>query len=293
MAGINMANKKQEINTLNVRMKKRRRVKQILVYGLLIVGAFFVMYPFIFMVMNSFKTGPEIMHHPNSLPDEISLRGYIGVFQSLNVFRLFLNTTFVATSVTIMSTIFSAMVAYGIIKTDIPGKKILFRIILGSLMIPEVILLVPRYMMMYTWEWINTYRVLIIPVAISAYNVFLLMQFMRQLEDSFLEAARIDGANEWQIFWKIAIPMSKPALSTVAILTFMGSWNDFLRPLLYIRDESLMTLQLALFQFKEAVPGQNLEQIWAATTMIAIPVVIIYLLLQKNFVKAFTGISLK
>ncbi|EOD01199.1 carbohydrate ABC transporter permease [Caldisalinibacter kiritimatiensis] len=276
-----------------IRIKRHKVIKNFIIYAILISGAFVVIYPFFFMVINSLKTGPEIMHHPNALPREISLKGYIGVFKLLDVPRLFLNTIFISGSVTILNTIFSSMVAYGIVKTQIPGRKVLFKIILGSMMIPGILLLIPTYMMMYNWNWINTYRVLIIPAAISAYNIFLMMQFMKQIDNAYLEAARIDGASEWQIFWKIVLPMSKPALATIMILTFMGSWNDFFGPLLYLRDESLMTLQLGLYRFSSSIPGKHIEQLWAATTMISIPVVIVFFFLQKNFIKAFTGIGLK
>ncbi|WP_105614866.1 carbohydrate ABC transporter permease [Vallitalea okinawensis] len=272
---------------------KKVKPKMVIIYTLLILGLFVVMYPFAFMIMNSFKTGPEIMHQPNAFPTELSFRGYIGVFQTLNIPRLFANTIFVAGSITLLNTIFASMVAYGIVKCDIPEKEILTKIILASMMIPGILLLIPTYMMMYNWEWVNTYRVLIIPAAISAYNIFLMMQFMTQIEDAYLEAARIDGSSEWLVFWKVVLPMAKPALSTVAILTFMGAWNDFFGPLLYIRDESLMTLQLALFKFQSSIPGENLEQIWAATTLITLPVVIVFFFMQKNFIKAFTGVGLK
>lgn len=274
-------------------IKKHKAIKNFIIYTILILGAFVVIYPFFFMIINSVKTGPEIMHYPNALPEKISLNGYIGVFKSLNVPRLFINTIFISGSVTILNTLFSSMVAYGIVKTQIPGRKALFKIILGSMMIPGILLLIPTYMMMYNWNWINTYRVLIIPAGISAYNIFLMMQFMKQINNAYLEAARIDGASEWQIFWKIVLPMSKPALATIMILTFMGSWNDFFGPLLYLRDESLMTLQLGLYRFSSSIPGKHIEQLWAATTMISIPVVIVFFFLQKNFIKAFTGIGLK
>ncbi|AGB40244.1 ABC-type sugar transport system, permease component [Halobacteroides halobius DSM 5150] len=280
-------------NKLNLTPKQKKIGKKTGLYLVLILGSFVVMYPFFFMIMNSFKEGTRILHAPNALPKQLSLQGYIGVFKSLNIPRLFFNSTFIACSVTFLNVLCSAMVAYGIIKTDVPGKKILFRSALGSMMLPPVLLLVPKYMMMYNWGWINTYRVMIFPVMLSGYNIFLVMQFMRQLDDAYLEAARIDGANEWQVFWKVALPMVKPGLATVTILTFMGSWNDFIRPLLYIRNESLMTLQLALYRFQTSIPGKNIEQLWAATTLISIPVVIVFFFLQKNFVKAFTGVGLK
>ena len=119
-----------------------------------------------------------------------------------------------------------------------PGREFWLKLILSSMMIPAILFTIPVYMMMYDWGWINTYRALIIPGAISAYNIFLLVQFMKQIDDAYLEAARIDGASEWRVFYKVVLPMLRPALATVGILTFMGAWNDFMGPLLYIRDDS-------------------------------------------------------
>lgn len=112
---------------------------------------------------------------------------------------------------------------------------------------------------------------------------------MTQVDEAYLEAARIDGASEMRIFFKVVLPMMRPAMATVGILTFMGAWNDFMGPLLYIRDDSMLTLQLALFKFQQDIPAGNLEQVWAMTTMIAVPVVFVFFFMQKNFIKAFTG----
>ncbi len=272
---------------------KKKQMQKIFIYAVLVLCAIVVIYPFFYMVMNSFKTGPEIQHNPTALPQGLSFEGYTGMFDTLNVPLLFFNTTLVAGILTLLNTFISAMVAYGIVKTDVPGKKILFRIILASMMIPGILLTIPTYMMMYSWDWINTYRVLIFPGSVSAYNIFLVIQFMKQVDDAYLEAARIDGAGEWDIFCKIVLPMCKPVLATVFILAFMGSWNDLFGPLLYIRDKSLWTLQLGLYRFNTSTPGTYLEQIYAAMTFITIPVVIVFLFLQKNFIKAFTGIGLK
>lgn len=280
-------------DALNRKYRRKKKLKNIILYTILTIGSIVVLYPFLFMVMNSFKTGPAIMNEPLSLPKSLNLNGYIGVFTNLNIPRLFLNTVFISGSVTVLNVLFSSMVAYGIVKGDLPHKALLKNIILVSMMIPGILLLIPTYIMMYKWNWINTYRVLIIPASISAYNVFLMIQFISQIDDAYLEAARIDGASELTIFFKVLLPMCKPALATIGILTFMGSWNDFMGPLLYLRGDSKMTLQLALYNFSGAIPGQYLEQLWAATTLVTFPVVIVYFFLQKNFVKAFTGVGLK
>lgn len=267
--------------------------KGIVIYSLLAIASTIVLYPFFFMIMNSFKSGTEIINSPNALPTSFSFEGYIQAFLSLNLGRIFFNTLFISISVTITNTLFSSMVAYAIVKMNLPGREFWIKLILTSMMVPAILFTIPTYMMLYSWDWVNTFQALIVPGMISAYNIFLLVQFLKQVDNAYIEAARIDGAGEITIFFKIVLPMIRPALATVAILTFMGAWNDFMGPLLYVRDDSLMTLQLALFKFVNDVPTDNLEQLWAMTTMIAVPVVFIFFFLQRNFIKAFTGIGVK
>lgn len=272
---------------------RKKHIKSIIMYAILILGLIIVVYPFFYMLMNSFKEAPEIMHNPTALPKKLSFDGYEGVFEALNVGRLFINSIFIATSVTLLNVLFASMVAYGVMKTGIKHKNTIVSFILGTMMIPGVLLLIPTYMMLYNWQWIDTYRVMIIPGMMSSYNIFLMIQFMKQIDDAYLEATRIDGANEFRVFISVVLPMAKPAIATLAILTFMGSWNDFIGPLLYLRDEAKMTLQLALYRFRTEVPGENAEQIWAATTMITVPITLLFFALQRNFIKAFTGIGIK
>ena len=274
-------------------VKRKINLSKVILYAALILGSIIVMYPFVFMVLNSFKSGTEIIHYPMSLPKDWTISGYIKVFTSLNIGVLFKNTIIISVSVTILNVILNSMVAYAITKLKFKGRDLLFKVVLGSMMIPAILLLIPTYTMMYNFGWVNTYRVMIIPTAISAYNIFLIRQFMSQIPNAYLEAARIDGANELQVFWKIVLPMSKPVLATVAILTFMNSWNDLFMALLYLRDESMFTLQLGLFSFKTTIPGQFLEQLWAATTLVTVPVVVVFFFLQRYFIEAFSGVGLK
>ncbi|WP_298837072.1 carbohydrate ABC transporter permease [Clostridium sp.] len=291
MATINISRKNNSSHFNENKFKKI--LVNIILYGILLIGSIIVLYPFFFLIMNSFKLGPEIMNSPLALPKSINFGGYTEVFKSLNIPRLFFNTIFIASSVTALNVLFSSMVAYAIVKLDVPFKSLTRNIILASMMIPSVLLLIPTYTMLYNWNWINTYRVLIIPMALSAYNIFLMIQFFTQIDDAYLEAARIDGANEFMIFNKVVLPMAKPALATISILAFMGSWNDFLNPLLYLRSDTKMTLQIAIYKFSNAIPGVHVEQLWAAMVLVSLPIVIIYFCMQKNFVKAFTGVGLK
>jgi multiple sugar transport system permease protein len=280
---------------MNPPVSGRRAVRwsRIVPYILLTLGAVVVLYPFFFMLMNSVKPGREILHNPNALPTELTFSGYSGVFQRLPVLLLFRNSLILAGATTVLNTALSALAAYALAKIPFPGRDKLFAFMLATMMIPGVLFLIPTYVLMYNLGWVNHFRALIIPSAVSVYNIFLLRQFMVTLPDELIEAARLDGATDIDIFWSVIMPLTRPALVTVAILTFMGGWNDFFGPLLYLPDPSLWTVQIGLLQFQSGVPGENAQEIWAATTMITVPLVIVYFFLQDQFVQAFANVKFK
>lgn len=274
---------------------KHRRIKwgRVAAYLLLLLGAVVVIYPLFYMVMNSFKPGPEIIHYPNRLPTKWVLTGYKLIWSELNLPRLFSNSLFLALSITILNVVLDGLAAYALAKIPFPGRGPLFGIMLGTMMIPSVLFLIPTYVIMYRLGWVPGFKALIIPGAVSVYSIFLLRQFIRQIPTELVEAARLDGASEPGIFFRVILPMSRPALSTVAILTFMGSWNDFFGPLLYLNTPELWTVQLGLYQFQTSVPGENAEQIWAAIVVITMPLVLLYFLLQDQFMAAFANVRFK
>jgi multiple sugar transport system permease protein len=262
-------------------------------YALLILGAIVVVYPFFYLMMNSIKPGPEILHAPNSLPSQITFSGYTGAFEYLNMLLLYRNSLIVAVTVTALNTLLSALAAYAISKIPFPGRDQLFGFMLATMMIPTVLFLIPTYVLMYRLGWVGHFRALIIPSAVSIYNIFLLRQFIGGIPNELIEATRLDGASELTIFYRLILPMSRPALATVAILTFMGSWNDFMGPLLYLNKPELWTVQLGLYQFQSSIPGQFEQEKWAAMALVTIPLIVVYFFLQDQFVKAFANTSLK
>jgi len=222
-----------------------------IVYLLLVLGALVVLYPFAYMVMNSFKFGPEILNSPTRLPTKLTLTGFQGVFQDLNMLLLFKNSLILAVSITFLNTFLSAMAGYAIAKIPFPGSKQIFSFMLATMMIPGVLFLIPTYVMMYRLGWVGHFYALIIPSAISVYNIFLIRQFVIGIPNEQIEAARLDGANDIQIFTKIILPLSRPVLATVAILSFIGSWNDFLASIsVDIRSRTAPV-------FRPAVPGSD------------------------------------
>ncbi len=277
-----------------VRLRTRKNLSQWLAYLILTLAALVVVYPFFYMVMNSFKPGPEIMHSPTRLPSRWVVTGYIAVWRELHVPLLFRNSLMLATSITLLNLLFDSLAAYALSKLHFPGRDALFNFMLATLMIPGIIFLIPTYAIMYRLGWVGHFRALIIPASISVYNIFLIRQFMQRIPDELVDAARIDGCGELGVYLRIVLPLSRPVLTTVAILTFMGSWNDFLGPLLYLmEDTSKWTVQLGLHHFNTSIPGENAEKIWAATTAISVPLILLYFSLQNQFMKAFSGMRLK
>jgi multiple sugar transport system permease protein len=263
------------------------------IYFFLILGALIVLYPFFYMVMNSFKFGPEILHSPTRLPTQITLSGYVGVFEKLNMLLLYRNSLIIAVSITLLNTFLSASAAYAIAKIPFPGRDKLFGFMLATMMIPGVLFLIPTYVIMYRLGWVGQFHALIIPAAVSVYNIFLIRQFIIGIPNELIEASRLDGANDLMIFIRMILPLSRPVLVAVAILSFIGSWNDFIGPLLYLNTPDKWTVQLGLYQFQTSIPGENIQEIWASMTLITLPLVIIYFFLQDQFVKAFANVSLK
>ncbi len=264
----------------------------VVAYVVLLLGAAAVIYPFVVMVMNSFKTGSELLNQQNLFPKVFTLTGYQGVFQELDVLRLFRNSLLLAVPITVLNTLLSALAGYAFAKIPFPGRNQAFGFMLATMMIPTVLFLIPTYVLIYNLGWVGQFQALIIPSAVTVFNIFLCRQFMSGIPDEVLESARMDGASELTIFVQIILPLARPALATVAILTFMGSWNDFFGPLLYLNQPQNWTLQLGLLQFRGATPGENAEQIWALTTLITLPLIVVYFFLQEQFVKAFANVSL-
>ena len=272
---------------------KRFTWTTLILYLLLVIGALIVLYPFAYMLMNSFKLGPEILHSPTALPTALTLSGYQGVFENLNILLLFKNSLILAISITLLNTFLSAMAGYAIAKIPFPGRKQIFSFMLATMMIPGVLFLIPTYVMMYRLGWVGHFYALIIPSAISVYNIFLIRQFVIGIPNEQIEAARLDGANDIQIFTNIILPLSRPVLATVAILSFIGSWNDFLGPLLYLNHPETWTVQLGLYQFQSSIPGEHIQELWASMTLITLPLILVYFLLQDQFIKAFANVSFK
>jgi multiple sugar transport system permease protein len=264
----------------------RKLVKKILVSSILLAGSLVILSPILWMVSTSLKTPGEIAQFPPAfLPDQFRWSNYIEAWNTAPFTRWALNTVFITVFVVIGSVLVNSLVAYGFAKIRFRGKNILFLIVLSTMLIPGFVLLIPQYMLFSNLGWVNTYLPLIVPAFLgNAFFIFLLRQFFMTLPNEMIEAAKIDGANHFQIWWKIAMPLMKPAVITIAILSFNGAWNDFLGPLLYINDEKLYTLQIGLQTFKGTVQTQW-HYLMAASVLVLLPIVLIFFFFQKHFIE--------
>ena len=215
------------------------------------------------------------------------------MFKKIPIGRAFLNSVFVSTSITTSVIIFGSMVGYALSRLEFKGRDLIFYIIIFTMTLPFQITLIPQYIIMVKFHWVDTYWALIVPYFMNALAIILFRQYFKSIPQSLIDAARIDGCNDLQIIFKILWPNSIPAIITVGILTFMNSWNSVLWPIIVIRKDSLMTMPQLVTLF--AVGGRAEGQLGvklAAATMLALPVVIAYLFFQKYFIQsmASTGI---
>jgi multiple sugar transport system permease protein len=273
----------------------RKRIQTIFVYLFLIVSSAATVLPLLWMVSTSLKSGNIIFQIPPQwIPDSLHWENYRRAITDIPFF-LYLKNTVIITFFRMIAEVFvSALVAYGFARFDFPGKNIWFMILLSTIMLPGEITMIPVFIMFSKLGWINTFKPLIIPAFFGgqAVFVFLLRQFFLTIPRELEEAALIDGATRFQIFYKIFLPLSKPALITIALFSFQGSWNDLLGPLMYLNDSSKFTLQLGLAMFN-GMTKVEWGPLMAASLLVLLPTLILFFSLQKYFVEgiSITGIK--
>jgi multiple sugar transport system permease protein len=263
-------------------------------YAVLGVGLLAMSLPFIWMVVSSVKPEAEVRRIPPTwLPETFTLENYQTLFDRLSFPTYFFNSALVAVVVTIGNVIFCSMLGYALAKLEFRGKQVIFVLVLGMLMVPAIAILVPLFVLVSNLGLTNTYPGLILPYLAAPLGVFLMRQYFLGLPDELIQAARVDGASEFRIFWNVMLPLCGPALATLAILTFLGSWNNFIWPLVVAQTEDRYTLPVALALYSV---GQNATQygvLLAGAVVVVLPVIAIFLALQRYFVQgiAMTGIK--
>ncbi|HET6293146.1 MAG TPA: carbohydrate ABC transporter permease [Kribbella sp.] len=262
------------------------------IYLIAILGLVAVAAPFVWMFLGSFKTQGELLQVPPTwLPEAPTTQNYDDLFSKANFPRYFLNSAVVALAVTAGNVIFCSMVGYALAKLRFRGRTGLFILVMGTLMVPGVVTFVPLFVLVTNAGLANSYPGLILPFLVSPFGVFLMRQFFSGLPDDLMDAGRVDGTSELGIFARIMLPLTKPALATLAILTFLGSWNNFLWPLVIAQTEDKYTLPVALALYSTGQNAQNFGLLMAGAVVVVVPVLVIFLVFQRHVTRgiAMTG----
>ena len=264
--------------------KRKKRILDTVCFILLAAAALTVLMPLWFMVSTALKDMDEIFTYPITwYPHNPVWSNFKDAWISADFTRWFFNSVFVAGFAILGGVLANSLVAYGFAKIRFPGRNILFTIILGTMMIPEFVTMIPQYVLYARLGWVGTYLPLIVPQFMgSAYFIFMLRQFYAGIPNSVIESAQMDGASHFCIWRKIMLPMAKPAIMTVVVLSFNWSWNDFLKPLLYLTDTARFTLQIGLKIF---VSQSNTQwnYLMAASCIVLLPIIVVFMCLQKYF----------
>jgi multiple sugar transport system permease protein len=255
--------------------------------------ALVIVFPFIWMLFTSFKPEAQIAQYPPRLfPTTWTLENYVNVWSRIPFARLLLNSIILAGGVTAISLFLDAMAAYALARLDFPGRDAIFIVILIALMLPFQVMFIPLFVVVHDLGMLDSYSGLIVPRATNAFGIFLLRQFFMTLPRELDEVARIDGTSEWGIFWKIILPLSGPALATLAVFHFMYNWNDFLWPLLITSSTEMRTLPAGLALFV----GQHVVEygvVMAGAVLTLLPLLVAFLFAQRYFIQgiAMSGIK--
>ena len=272
----------------------RRAPSRWWIYALLTLGLLLMVGPFLWMLLGSLKPQAEfLVTTPTFLPKNPTTNNFERLFGNLDFPRFFFNSSVVAVAVTIGNILFCPMLGYALAKLQWRGKRLIMGLVLATLMVPAGITLIPNFVLMRNLGLVNTYPGLILPFLVGPFGVFLTRQFMYGIPDELLEAARIDGANEWRIFWRIVLPITAPVLATLGILTFLGSWNSFLYPLVMAQEPQMYTLPVALATFATGQYQADHGMLMAGSVVLVLPVLIIFILFQRWITEGIATTGLK
>jgi ABC-type glycerol-3-phosphate transport system permease component len=271
-----------------------RSISLALAYLVTTILALLFLFPFLWMASSSLKTPQELVRIPPTfIPESWAWGNYIDAWKSQPFLTYFRNSTLI-TALNVLGRVIScSLVAFGFARTRFPGRNFLFVILLSTMMLPTQVTLIPQYLLFRHLNWINTIKPLTVPAFFgSAFHVFLLRQFFMNLPLELDEAAFMDGANRWSIYWRIVMPLSRPILLTVLIFTFINSWNDFFGPLLYLSTVDQMTIAVGLLYFRDQF-GAPFHYLMASSVMAVVPIIIVFFLAQRYFISSIIMTGLR
>jgi ABC-type glycerol-3-phosphate transport system permease component len=253
-------------------------------------------FPLLWMISTAFKPTGEIFDPGlNLIPRHLTLENFRYAFNAYPLLRNFFNSVFVASATTALSLFFSSLAGFAFAKLDFPGKRWLFAVMLGTLMVPGLVGLLPAFVIISKLGWVDTYQALIVPGVASAFGIFFMRQYIQSIPDELFDAARIDGLPDYGfgLYWRVVLPLIGPALATLAIVGFLGSWNNFLWPLMVLRSDSMYTIVLAVSALPSSQFNTPYGPIMAGTTIAVIPLIILFLVFQRQYVAGVMRVGLK
>ena len=274
------------------------RLWRVFVWVILVAGACIMILPFLWLVTSSLKTELAIFRFPPQwIPDPFRFQNYVDAWNAAP-FATYLRNSCLLLVVNEIAVLGSAsLCGYGFARIDFPGREFWFKVVMATVMLPGIVTMIPRFVIFARIRWVNTFLPLTVPAFFGggAFNIFLLRQFFRTLPTELADAARIDGSSELGIYSRIMLPLAKPALATIGVFTFMGVWNDFMGPLLYLaRDQDKYTVALGLAMFRNAFwQRTRWDLIMAASTMMILPVIVVFFLAQNYFIQGIQLTGLK
>lgn len=272
---------------------RSRTAKALVINAILIAAAVIVAFPLVWMLSVSFMpTGEASTYPPPLFPSEPTLENYRQLFARHEAGRYMLNSAIVATLATLISLAFNTMAGYAFAKLSFPGRDRLFRALLGALVIPSQVAMIPLFALVKEMGLVSTYGGVIVPAMASVFGIFLVRQYALSLPTELLEAARIDGASEFKIFRSVVVPLLKPILLTLAILTFLATWNDFMWPLIVLTDQKMHTLPVALAGLSREHVQDN-ELMMAGAVITTVPVLVLFLGMQRHYIAGILAGSVK
>lgn len=276
----------------------RRRVGRILLAITAIVLAVIWALPLLWVVSSSFKPHFEIVGPVRQwLPQVPTLNNWNNLVdptgRAVNIFVAFANSTVVAIAATVGALLVCSMAAYAFARLRFPGRGPLFVILLATLMLPFEVILVPLFLQFHRFGLLNSYTALILPHVVSVLGIFLLRQFMLSIPSELEDAGKVDGANTWQVFWHVILPLTRPALATLAIFVFLAAWNDFLWPLIVVSEPEMQTLPLALVTFRSAYTALDYGTVLASVVLAIAPPLVLFLFAQKFVIQGISRSGLK
>ncbi|RNG28808.1 carbohydrate ABC transporter permease [Streptomyces botrytidirepellens] len=279
---------------LTLSAHRRTPPVRLMLYVALTAGILATLTPFAWMFLGSVKPTGEIVAHPSTwLPQSPTLANFEQLLSKQNFELYFLNSTVVALACVAGNLLFCSMAGYAFAKIEFLGKRFLFGLVLTMLIIPGVTTFVPLFVLVSNMGLSNTYLGLILPFLVTPLGVFLMRQFIRDIPDSLVEAARLDGAGEVRIFLRVILPLCRPSLATLAILTFLAQWNNFLWPLVISQTEEHYTLPVALALFSVGANSTNYGLLLAGAVTVVTPIILLFLALQKHFIQGIASTGIK